>query len=255
MPALQDGRRGVKQLVLTRSAYGPAWSLEANQRRLAITRGVTVASMASQQHGWTWLVVMDRTDPLRAERRLAFLSANVPVRFLDIDTEAADRASAAVEAYRAPWDRLIGDRDEQVAMTRLDDDDALAPWVMGKIRDAAPKLIERTVLVMPRGIRVWNGRCTLVRHESNAMQTLVTPPGDTLHVYDYGHRSVRSVAPLRRLDARIAWVWARHADTISGWHSSEVPIPASVRSMFPIDWALLDGQWSKVAGNPGRYFR
>lgn len=245
----------MRQFVLTRSAYGPAWSLEANRRRLAITRGVTVASMAPQRTGWTWLVVMHRDDPLRAERRLAFLSANVPVRFLDIDSDTTNRAEAAVEAYRAPWEQLIGDRDEQVAMTRLDDDDALAPWVVGKIRDAVPKLSTRTVLVMPHGIRVWNGRCTAVRHESNAMQTLVTPPGDALHVYSYPHRQVRSVAPVHRLDIRLAWLWARHEDTISGWHSSESPIPSSIRSMFPVDWSLLDGQWSKVAGNPGRCFR
>lgn len=245
----------MRQYVLTRSAYGPAWTYEANRRRLAITTGITVAAMAAQDPGWTWLVVMDRADPLRDDRRRAFLSANVPVRFLDIDSEATDRSSAAVEAYRAPWGELIGDRDEQIAMTRLDDDDALAPWVMARIRDALPKTVRRTVLVMPHGIRVWNGRCTPVRHESNAMQTLVTPPGDTLHVYDYGHRMARTVAPIRRLDTRIAWLWARHEDTISGWHSSESPIPSSIRAMFPVDWSLLEGQWSKVGGSPGRYFR
>lgn len=245
----------MRQFVLTRSAYGPAWSLEANQRRLAITRGVTVASMAAQERGWTWLVVMHRADPLRAERRLAFLSANVPVRFLDIDSDTTDRKEAAVEAYRAPWEQIIGERDEQVAMTRLDDDDALAPWVMGRVREAIPKVPQRTVLVMPHGLRVWNGRCTAVRHESNAMQTLVTPPGDRLHVYGYAHRLARTIAPLVRLDHRLAWLWARHDDTISGWHISESPIPSRVRSMFPIEWSLLDGQWARVAGNPGRYFR
>jgi hypothetical protein len=38
----------VKHFVLTRSAYGPEWSVEANRRRLEITRAVTAASLAAQ---------------------------------------------------------------------------------------------------------------------------------------------------------------------------------------------------------------
>ena len=34
--------------VLTRSAYGPAWDLDANRRRLAVTRAVTAAAMRAQ---------------------------------------------------------------------------------------------------------------------------------------------------------------------------------------------------------------
>lgn len=243
--------------VLTRSAYGPAWTEEANARRLALTRGVTVASMAAQHEGdWTWLVALHRDDPLRTERRRAFRSAGVPVRFVDIDSDATDRSRAAVDAYRAPWERLLGKRDEQVAMTRLDDDDALAPWVMGTLAAAVPKVTERTVFVMPRGIRVWGGHCTVVRHETNAMQTLVTPPGDDLHVYAYLHRLVRRVAPIHKLDKRLAWVWSRHPDTISGWRTADSPIPSAIRAMFPIDWALLDGPWEKTRQAPaGRYFR
>jgi hypothetical protein len=242
---------------MTRSAYGPAWTLEANRRRLELTRGVTVMSMAAQtDRDWTWLVAIDRVDPLRIERMQVFRSGGVPVEFLEIETGTADRSAAAVAAYRAPWDQVLGGRHEQLAMTRLDDDDALAPWVMGRIRAAIPKARERTVLVMPRGIRVWRGRLTVVRHDSNAMQTLVTPPGDRLHVYDYGHRTARRVARVRNIDQRLAWLWARHPDTISGWHISESAIPWTIRAMFPIDWSLLDGPWARAtAVSSGRYFR
>lgn len=242
---------------MTRSAYGPAWDLEANRRRLEVTRGVTVASMRAQTgKDWTWLVALDRHDPLYDERRAVFMSAGVAARFLDIETDTHDRAVAAVAGYRAPWADIIGSRDTRVAMTRLDDDDALAPWALERIATVAAKVPRRMALILPRGLRVWNGRCTLVRHDSNAMQTLVTPPRDELHVYEYLHRQVRKAAPTRGIDNRLGWVWTRHQDTISGWHNADTPIPAKFRDLFPIDWRLLEGQPLALAGGPpGRYFR
>lgn len=242
---------------MTRSAYGPAWDVEANRRRLAVTVGVTVASMRAQtNHDWTWLVVTDRNDPLRSERRAAFRSAGVPVRFIDIASTTTDRAVAAVEAYRAPWAEIIGPRDETVMMTRLDDDDALAPWAIERIRVEAKRVKRRMALVLPRGLRVWNGRCTIVRHDTNAMQTLVTPPGDTLHVYEYLHRKVRKAAMVRSIDNRLGWVWSRHPDTLSGWHTADTPIQPRLKDMFPIDWSLFAKvEPGRGSGPPGRYFR
>lgn len=247
----------MRHYLLTRSAYGPAWDPEANRRRLEITRGVTVAAMAAQEsRDWQWLVALDRCDPFRAERRAMFESAGVPVSFIDVESSAS-RSGAAVEAYRADWNQPIGERFERIAMTRLDDDDALAPWAMRRIAEVAEKVHVRSALVLPRGIRVWDGRLTIVRHDSNAMQTLVTQPGDDLHVYGYGHRDVRKVAQVRTVDPRIAWVWSRHPDTISGWHTADVPITDRFRALFPIDWSLF-GQATpgvvRVAHN-GRYFR
>jgi hypothetical protein len=140
---------------MTRSAYGPAWDKEANRRRLEVTRAVTVPSMAAQSsRDWTWIVLLDRNDPLKAERRAVYEAAGVPVRFLTIASKTTDRAEAAVEGYRASWDRHIGKRDQVVAMTRLDDDDALAPWAIERIAHYAARVRRRTVLVLPVGIRV-----------------------------------------------------------------------------------------------------
>lgn len=246
----------MRHVVMTRSAYGPAWDIDANRRRLAVTVGVTIASMAAQTNkDWTWIVAIDSADPLRALRRKAFRSAGVDVRFLTVHSEG-DRSTAAMDAYGAPWRSLLP-ADELVAMTRLDDDDGLAPWAIAAIKENAAKQKGRAILMLPHGLRVWNGRCTVVRHDSNAMQTLVTPPGDTLHVYAYGHRDARKVAPIRRIDRRIAWVWSRHPDTISGWHAANQPLNDRLRSMFPIDWALF-GDPPPVpvrALQVGRFFR
>ena len=247
----------MRHYVLTRSAYGPAWDIDANRRRLAVTLGITVRSMAAQTNrNWQWLIALDRCDPLRDERRAAFESAGVPVSFIDVES-SADRSRAAADAYRADWNSLIGERFEAIAMTRLDDDDAFAPWAMQRVHDAALKITDRTVLMLPTGIRVWGGRCTLVRHQSNAMQTLVTPTGDTLHVYAYLHRKVRDIAPVRTVDPRIAWVWSRHEDTISGWRQADGPIHQKVKDLFPIDWSIFGqpGPAPKRRSLTGRSFR
>jgi hypothetical protein len=241
---------------MTRSAYGPAWDKESNRRRLEVTIGVTVASMAAQtSRDWTWIVLLDRNDPLKAERKAAFESAGVPVKFFTIASKTTDRAAAAVEAYRAPWGKHLGKRDDTVAMTRLDDDDALAPWAIERIAASAPKVRRRTVLILPVGVRVWGGRYTLVTHLTNAMQTLVTLPDDDLHVYGYLHRRARHVAKVRAIDTRPGWVWTRHPDTISGWKTAEKDVTDRMRVAFPIDWTLLATPRQNAAGPAGRYFR
>lgn len=248
----------MRHYVLTRSAYGRAWDIEANARRLEFSRRVTIASMSAQTcKDWTWIVAVDLADPLIGERMDAFAASGVHVRFIEVRS-GSDRSKAAAEAYKAPWDMLLGPRDETVAMTRLDDDDALADWAVERVQFQAARARERVVLMFPRGIRVWDGCCTVVRHNSNAMQTLVTPPGDDLHVYAYKHRDVRNVARVREADPRIAWVWSRHPDTISGWHSADLPITDRVREMFPaIDWSVF-GQATRKPRTPvltGRFFR
>lgn len=246
----------MRHVVMTRAAYGPAWDEEANRRRLEVTRGVTVASMAAQtSKDWIWLVALHRDDPLKSERKAVFESAGVPVKFVTISSKTTDRAEAAVDAYNAPWARLIGKRDDVLAMTRLDDDDALAPWAIDRIARAVGKPIRRTVLILPLGIRVWGGRCTIVTHASNAMQTLVTLPGDDLHVYGYKHREARRVGKVRAIDARLAWVWTRHPDTISGWHTAERAISDRMREQFPIDWPLIETPRPNGGGPRGRSFR
>ena len=240
--------------VLTRSAYGSAWSIEANRRRLAVTRAVTAPSLRAQtDQGFEWIVLLHPSDELLDERREVFEGARFIYLDPDVDGTPSD---VAWMAYKAGWAEAVGDRSEAVAMTRLDDDDALAPWAMERIRRLALRQKRRTALVLPNGLRVWRGRYTAVRHLSNAMQTLVTPPGDTMTVYDYGHRDVRQFADLRMVDPNLAWVWSRHDDAISGWRSSERPLTPALRAMFPIDWSVFGPSVRQERTGPaGRYFR
>lgn len=249
----------MRHYVLTRSAFGPAWDLGANRRRLNITRAVTVRLMAAQTTSdWTWVVLLDERDPLLADRLSLYRDSapafapiiwHPPDEPLRRGLERVRQRSAAAD-YKAPWRRDIP-ADDTVLLTRIDDDDGFAPDALARYQAAAEGITKRTALMLPMGIRVWKRRYSTVRHERNAMHTLVTPPGDTMCVYDYGHTKVADAAPVVMVDDGPGWLWVRHTDTISGWRRAEASITAEVRGLFPIDWPTLFAAWGKP-GPPRR---
>jgi hypothetical protein len=227
----------VRHVILTRSAYGSSWDLDSNRRRLSMTKAVTIPSLASQtSRAFRWIVLLHPSDPLLLERMAAYSSIGADFLF---HAGTGTSAEVAASAYRAAWAEAIGPRDEVVAMTRLDDDDAFAPWAMAKVEASAATVTKRVALMFPLGIRVWDGGYTLVRHDSNAMQTLVTPPGDSMTVYDYLHRFVRRTLRVRVIDDRPAWLWSRHRDTISGWRMAGRALTPEIQRMFAIDWTIF----------------
>lgn len=237
----------MRHYVLTRSVYGPEWSPEENARRLAITRAVTVPLMAAQtSHNWTWVVALHPDDPLIGQRREAFRSA--AARYHELLWSPGGPSTpddVAFRAYRAvPWSSAIGPRDEAILQTRLDDDDGLAIDAIARFqKDIRLSILPAMVLMFPRGVRVWDGRYSIVRHTSNAMHTLITAAGNPLGVYDYPHTRASRAAPVRMLGSRLGWLWVRHRDTISGWHQADKPLCSGIRSAFPIDWQALEAAW------------
>ena len=240
---------------MTRSSYGPEWDIEANRRRLVITEAVTAELLAQQTcDDFSWVVLLDERDPLWEERvdlmmKTVGVTRAHPVFWVPQDPEPAswDRAKrhtesqkVAATAYKSnAWRRAAGPRDDQVLMTRLDDDDGLAVDAIARFQHAAVGLEERTALMLPVGVRVYDGRFSWVRHPTNAMHTLSTPPGDDTTVYDYGHRLVERGQPVKTVDQHAGWIWVRHPDTISGWKKADNKINGTIRRLFPIDWSAL----------------
>lgn len=234
----------MRHYVLTRSAYGPAWTPEANERRLAITRAVTARLMAQQTaRAWTWVVLFDERDPFLKDR-LALYRASAPafIPIVRADTDGEPSRAAAAH-YRAPWRAQLGPANDQILMTRLDDDDGFTPDALARYQAAARRERRRAVLMLPLGVRVWAGRYSIVRHAKNAMATLVTPPGDELCVYDYNHTKPHLVARVVSIDKAPGWLWVRHRDTLSGWREGKRPIDPLVRKLFPVDWPALEAAW------------
>lgn len=243
----------MKHYVLTRAVYGPDWPLEANARRLAITRAVTARLMAAQTfRDWTWLVLLDPRDELLAERTAVFAEAApsfVPIHWTP-DTLArapwdkhpelipTTRELIAATAYRAPWRSYMD--DGPLLQTRLDDDDGLSVNALARYQHAARRLDRRTVLMLPMGLRVYGSRYQAVPRRNNAMHTLYTPDGDGLCVYDYGHTRCFDVARVVNVDRQFGWLWVRHADTLSEWRGTRGALNDGIRGMFPIDWAVVE---------------
>lgn len=247
----------MRHYVLTRSAYDPkAWGIDANRRRLEVTRAVTVPSMAAQAADFTWLVLVDPQDPMQDQRIEAFRGSGRPVvpivwRAKDLPSYAwrRDRAlkqiaqRVAFAGYGAPW-REYMEGGKVILQTRLDDDDALASDALERYQVASRSVNRRQILMLPEGVRVYRGRYNDVTHDRNAMHTLVTLDGDPLCVYDYGHAVCHRTVPVRIVDRATGWLWVRHQDTISGWKSNHPNvIDDQLRARFPIDWPSLEASW------------
>ena len=211
----------MKHYVTTVSHRGPDYPLDANRRRLALLKGITVPTLRAQGTDWTWLVYVNPADPLLDERMDAFRSAGVPVIPI-IDPAAA-----------IDW-------SGPVLTTRIDDDDGFAPDAFARLHKVIPKLTERTALMFPCGFRVYRGRFDTVANARNAWVSIYAPKGDRAHVRMQQHRRIARLAPIRNVDTDPGWLWVRHQDTDSAIRHARRRITNELRSRFPVDWSLVE---------------
>lgn len=210
---------------MTSASRGPDYPLDANRRRIELTRGITAPSVSAQGGDWTWIVWLHPDDPLRADRLAAFESAGHEV------IPVVEDAAPAID-----W-------DGPVLTTRIDDDDAFAVGAFDRLRAAADGLRRRTALMFPIGYRVHEGRVDVVRHGRNAWLSVFAPAGDRSHAKSVQHQRIRQLAPVRWIDMEPAWLWTRHPDTDKGSHlRASEPVTRAVRSLFAIDWSLVGVQ-------------
>jgi len=232
--------------VLTRAVYGMDWSVEQNARRLHMFRAVTVASLRAQtERHWEWVLAVDRADPYRARRIALARSAGVPVRVLYVsyDSESVQsRARVAAKAYGAPWHDTIDPAFDETLTVRLDDDDALAPRTLRRMRRVAEQQSGLTAIIATQGIRVWDGQWEPVTHPTNAMAGCFSPQGDPTVVYDYSHKHVEQAVPnVVYIKGKPAWLWMRHADTLTDHHRmARRQMNDGVQALFPtVDWPYV----------------
>jgi hypothetical protein len=240
----------VRHYLLTRSAYAPDLPLEVNRARLAITLGVTARSLVAQtRRDVTWLVLIDETDPLLAERTAALASSGLPL----ILAPAGDIVRTGIHDQPwGPWARHI-DWSEPVLTTRLDDDDAIAPWVLATYRARTDEWMHRRarrriVWVLPTGWRLWNGKGNRRDDMVSQFSSLYAPAGDHATIMDINHTRARKLAGIQAVSREAGWLWTRHATTRSDDSRASqldrdkmTPVPAAVKREFDVDWALLDG--------------
>jgi hypothetical protein len=246
----------MRHFLLTRSAYSPALPPEMNRRRLRITGHVTIPSVRAQAEGFTWLVVVHPQDPMLDERiglfsvagaRFAMCHQDPAAQGLDGDdpavllrrlrtqqtwaTEGLDNMlrSSGVWAEHLPAGPLL--------TTILDDDDAITPDYLGRMRAAATG--DAAHLVIPRGFYVCQATYLPKRHPKNMTASVWSPDG-SLHAHSVGHGRLPLLLPTRIVDEEPGWLWVRHEDTISVGRQTGETIPDWLRALFPIDWEYVE---------------
>jgi hypothetical protein len=233
---------------LTRAAYGPGVPRRLNARRLALSAGITVPSLRAQTtRDLTWLVLIDPADPLLEERRAAFASSGLPIIFAPAEQLAR---SGWHDRPWGPWAKHIEWGDVTLT-TRLDDDDAFAPWAMERVQRASRTATERVVWTLPSGYRIC-GRLAYQWHWASAQfVTLQVPPGDQGVVYDRNHGAFAELGPMLPATEDPAWLWIRHRQVRSrlrlgplrphpGRREWPVLLTPAIRAAFPVNWRLIE---------------
>lgn len=238
----------MKHYLLTRSAYGPDVPLWQNRARLDLMRGVLCRSLAAQtERDVTWLVLIDPADPLLAERTEALESAGLPL--LLRDAGPMERRSVH-DRPKGPWRHHI-DWSQAVMTTRIDDDDAFAPWALalfhrnGLEREA--KRGRRIVWVLGTGYRITSGRIAYRKDPVAQFSSLYAPRRDRTTIMDVNHCSIARLGQVNDGSEEPGWLWLRHLATRSINSRAENyqnetmgAITDDIRARFPVDWSLIE---------------
>lgn len=241
----------MRSFIMVRAVYGPdQWTLEANKRRLELTKGITAKSLQSQTaKDWTLVVMMDPDDPMYDERLGVFQNCSPNTVVINWKSKVSPgfskatdlRSGVAASAYKGvDWGKEVESSVGNTLMLRLDDDDAMHPSVMKRLAVASSSLGKRSALIFPHGYRSFKGKVSKIGNPTNIMHCLFTPDGDDTHVYSYGHTKIKDIMPIISVNFnKPAWIYVRHGDAISGHRKADQEITEEIKSEFPIDWDLL----------------
>ena len=239
----------MRHYILTRSAYGPDVPIEVNRHRLELMRGITAQSLASQTfRDATWLVLVHPADPLQEERRDVLAGAGLPfLTRLAGDMELRDR----YDRPWGPWKDYI-DWSDATLTTRIDDDDAFAPWALSAFQDHAERYVarrprgRRIIFTLPIGFRVSAGKANVRRDKQNQFTTMYAPRGDRCCIMDMNHTGQRRLAMMVEISKAPGWLWLRHdgarsAGSIASNLDRDLmePISDEIRQCFAVDWDLI----------------
>lgn len=246
----------IAHFILTRSAYQlgrpaqlwtPAIIDERYlQYRLGLLRQFCAASLAAQtRQEFSWVVRVDASCPLLDERRQVFESLPMPVLPIvagATSADASDTASTGDRTWREVIDRHLPEGTTHVLTTRLDDDDALAPDFVARLRRAVEPTPAPVVYTFPvgysLGLHSQGSRYSRWRKVNNQFVSLLSPIRPLTLVVDRKHGDVGQLGPWKVVDEDPAHLWVRHPRTKSrgGRFRSQWPVARLVR-----EWPFLAG--------------
>jgi hypothetical protein len=191
----------MKHVISIRSKYLPQAPLSLNQSRLTMTENTCVPSLARQTHGeFSLHLYVSDSDPLLKERLAAFECVGVPI---------------------------LTEISETACVTRMDDDDMLAPTFVERLVRANPV---RGWYTFSNGyVRGFDGLYYHRRYKQNQFVSRVCRVGES--PYDVHHPEVKGAT---QVDDVPAWVWCRHKHSIT----EKVSLPKECRTpgLVSPDW-------------------
>ena len=110
--------------------------------------------------------------------------------------------------------------------------------------------IQRTVITLPVGYRIWRNMSEKVWLRRPMSSALYAPPGDQATICDVSHLSIDKLALIREATRVPSWIWVRHEFARSAYLGSmrnkgrperPRPLTDALRAAFPVDWRLIEG--------------
>jgi len=252
----------MRHYLLTRSSFAPTVSIEENRRRIELLAHVTVPAIKAQESkDFAWIVLINPRDPLLEERRAAIMSAGL--KYTVIKSSEDMIARGGPDKPWGPWKKHIK-WDQVTLTTRMDDDDALAPFAMRVVRERAEAWdpARPTVWSLPAGYRVMGMFAERVLYTVPMFCTYQAPVHDHRTINTVGHLSAAMLAPLQPATKKPAWLWVRHDLTRShqnmrrglsmAGNDMEL-VTDAMRAEFPgVDWDLITSLPQKGAPLPDK---
>lgn len=178
-------------------------------RRFELFETYCLPSMAAQQvKDFEWLIYFDEQTPTLFRERILAAQAFVPFHAVFVGSFHASLAAQDVAAR-------LDDTVSRVLTTRLDNDDAVSNDFLARIRDAASKLPNGTMLNFREGVALRKGRLYSARDESNPFTSLIEQAVGAQTIWAAPHTELVTRFPTHQIVTDPCWLQVVHDENVA----------------------------------------
>lgn len=216
------------------------------RKRIGLTRQFLAPSLVAQgRDDFAWLVRLDERCPLLDEQLELLASMPFPTIPLVVGGDKK-HSSDTISTTKADWRSAIAEhlRDEttHVLTTRVDDDDALAPDFVDRLRRKVEPSPTPVAYSFPRGycVKLLRGRSRFGtwRLVENQFCSLLSTREPLTLVLDRRHGEVGQLGPWQIVDEKPGHLWVRHPRSKSAGGRFKVGSPIAE---LVARWPFLEG--------------
>ena len=201
----------------------PGWLM----RRFELFERYCLPSIGAQTRtDFSWLIFFDEATPAEFRDRIERLRAEVPFTPYFTGLFRAEGWPRSVRETVAEADWLL--------TTHFDNDDALAPDYVERVRVAAKENLRRGAINFDQGLIRTEHRLYKLTHESNAFFSFLEPWGEGMKTcQDIGHMRIAEEGPVTHLAGEPGWLQVVHGDNVSNRVRGRLAAPGAAGG-FPV---------------------